>query len=59
MIRKSIIIGFLSLSRSEIELHYTDFGQTSVYKTYFSNGIFENPKIILNADSNHYYEKLD
>ncbi len=43
----------------EIELHYTDFGQPAAYKTYFLNGIFEKPKISLNADSNHYYEKLD
>jgi len=43
----------------EIELHYTDFGQSAAYKTYFLNGIFEKPKIVLNADSNHYYEKLD
>ncbi|MBO9694275.1 hypothetical protein [Chryseobacterium sp.] len=43
----------------EIEIYYTDCGQPAAYKTYFLNGIFEKPKISLNADSNHYYEKLD
>lgn len=28
------------------------------YNTYFSNELFEMPKIILNYDMNHYYEKL-
>ncbi|CAN5472443.1 hypothetical protein BH10BAC1_BH10BAC1_00370 [soil metagenome] len=28
------------------------------YNTYFSNELFEKPKIILNYDMNHYYEKL-
>jgi hypothetical protein len=26
--------------------------------TYFSNQLFENPRIILNYDMNHYYEKI-
>lgn len=43
----------------EIELYYKDFDQSAVYKTYFSNEVFENPKIMLNADLNHYYEKLN
>ncbi|MGL6125607.1 hypothetical protein [Chryseobacterium artocarpi] len=45
----------------EIELFYKDFNHSSsaIYKTYFLNGIFEKPKIMLNADMNHYYEKLD
>ena len=29
------------------------------HSTYFSNKIYENPKIILNYDLNHYYEKLE
>lgn len=43
----------------EIELYYKDADLSAVYKTYFSNKIFENPKIILDADLNHYYEKLE
>jgi hypothetical protein len=42
---------------SEIELHYEyEMGKAGYY-TYFSNKFFEKPKIILNSDLNHYYEK--
>nr|WP_298995181.1 hypothetical protein [uncultured Polaribacter sp.] len=44
---------------SEIELHYEyEMGKAGYY-TYFSNKIFEKPKIILNYDLNHYYEKVE
>ena len=44
---------------SEIELHYDyEMGKAGYY-TYFSNKIFEKPKIILNYDLNHYYEKVE
>ncbi|MEJ5103747.1 hypothetical protein [Chryseobacterium sp. MYb328] len=43
----------------EIELHYKELDKPAIYKTYFSNKIFRKPRIILNADLNHYYEKLD
>ena len=42
-----------------IELKYTDFGKSAIYRTYFVNKIFEKTKIMLNADANHYYEKID
>jgi hypothetical protein len=29
------------------------------HSTYFSNKIFEKPKIVLNYDLNHYYEKTE
>lgn len=44
---------------TEIELHYENINGKSGYYTYFSNKIFENPKIILNYDLNHYYEKTE
>ena len=43
----------------EIEWTYVEFGKKAIYKTYFTNKIFEKPKIILNADMDHYYEKID
>lgn len=43
----------------EIELNCKEFGKSATYKTYFSNKILQKPKIILNADLNHYYEKVD
>ncbi|PKB42503.1 hypothetical protein AX016_0670 [Cellulophaga sp. RHA19] len=44
---------------SEIELHYEyEMGKAGYY-TYFSNKVFEQPKIILNYDLNHYYEKVE
>ncbi|AZB27798.1 hypothetical protein [Chryseobacterium balustinum] len=41
-----------------IILKYSDFGKGSIYNTYFTNKINEELRIILNADSNHYYEKI-
>jgi len=44
---------------SEIELHYDyEMGKAGYY-TSFSNKIFERPKIILNYDLKHYYEKTE
>tara|TARA_R110002012_G_scaffold288375_4_gene481093 strand:- start:569 stop:874 length:306 start_codon:yes stop_codon:yes gene_type:complete len=43
------------------EIHWTyeyEFGKAGHF-TYFSNKIFQKPKIILNYDLNHYYEKVD
>ncbi|MBD3905829.1 hypothetical protein NAL32_14020 [Chryseobacterium sp. Ch-15] len=42
-----------------IELHYKSFGQSALFSTYFSNKLFEKPKIILNADMNHVYTKIN
>ncbi|MWW26821.1 hypothetical protein [Flavobacteriaceae] len=47
------------LLNSEIELHYEYEMGKAGYHTYFSNKIFEKPKIILNYDLNHYYEKVE
>lgn len=44
---------------SGIILHYISDGETMSYNTYFSNKLFEKPKIILNADMNHVYTKID
>jgi hypothetical protein len=47
------------LLESEIELHYEyEMGKAGLY-TSFSNKIFERPKIILNSDLNHYYERME
>lgn len=43
---------------TRIILKYTDFGKSTIYNTYFTNKINEELRIILNADSNHYYEKI-
>jgi hypothetical protein len=42
-----------------IELRYTEFGKSVIFKTYFYSTISENPKIVLNADMNHFYAKTD
>jgi hypothetical protein len=42
-----------------IELRYPEFGKSARFKTYFSNIIFENPKIVLNTDMNHFYTKTN
>lgn len=42
-----------------IELHYKSFDKSALYSTYFSNKLFEKPKIILNADTNHVYTKIN
>ncbi|MFI1770276.1 hypothetical protein [Thalassobellus citreus] len=44
---------------TEIELHYENINGKSVYHSYFINKIFENPKIVLNYDMNHYYQKTE
>ena len=44
---------------TEIDWTYEyEFGK-AVHSAYFSNKIFEKPKIILNYDLNHYYEKVE
>jgi len=42
---------------TEIELHYENVNGKSVYHSYFINKLFENPKIVLNYNTYHYYEK--
>ncbi|SMP18851.1 hypothetical protein [Chryseobacterium profundimaris] len=44
---------------SRIILHYTSDDKAASLNTYFSNKLFEKPKIILNADMNHVYTKID
>jgi len=44
---------------SRIILHYISDGEPALGNTYFSNKLFEKTKIILNADMNHYYLKVD
>jgi hypothetical protein len=47
------------LLNTEIDLHYKyEFGNAGYY-TSFNNKIFERPKIMLNSDLNHYYEKSE
>lgn len=47
------------LLKTEIDLHYQyEMGRAGYY-TSFSNKMFEKPKIILNSDLNHYYEKFE
>ena len=42
-----------------IDLHYEyEFGKAGYY-TNFTNKMFEQPKIMLNSDLNHYYEKSE
>ncbi|MBQ4915595.1 hypothetical protein J8L85_14160 [Maribacter sp. MMG018] len=43
---------------TEIDWTYEfEMGQAR-QRTYFNNKVFEKPKIILNSDMNHYYEKI-
>ncbi|MCX8533864.1 hypothetical protein [Chryseobacterium luquanense] len=42
-----------------IEFHYKSYEESASYNTYFSNKLFEKPKIILNADMNHVYTKMN
>ncbi len=44
---------------TEIDLTYEYEMGKAGFNTYFSNKINERPKIILNYDLNHYYEKLE
>ena len=48
--------GFLS---TNIYWSYEDEWGKGGVSTYFSNKIYEKPKIILNYDLNHYYEKWE
>ena len=44
---------------TEIDWTYEyEFGK-AIHSSYFSNKIYEKPKIILNYDLNHYYEKVE
>jgi len=44
---------------TEIDWTYEyEFGKAG-HSTYFSNKIYEKPKIILNYDLNHYYKKVE
>lgn len=45
--------------KTEINLNYQYEMGNANYATYFSNRIYEKPKIILNSDLNHYYEKIE
>ena len=40
-----------------IELHYENKNGKAGHYTYFVNRLFEKPKIIMNSDTNHYFEK--
>lgn len=42
-----------------IEFHYKSFGKSALFSTYFSNQLFRKTKIILNADMNHVYTKIN
>ncbi|MFL9835079.1 hypothetical protein [Chryseobacterium terrae] len=42
-----------------IEFHYKSYEEPASYNTYFSNKLFYKPKIILNADMNHVYTKIN
>ncbi|MFC3160630.1 hypothetical protein SAMN05443633_10242 [Chryseobacterium arachidis] len=44
---------------TRIKLHYISNGVPASGNTYFSNQLFEKTKIILNADLNHVYTKID
>ncbi|MCJ8154212.1 hypothetical protein MKJ01_10620 [Chryseobacterium sp. SSA4.19] len=44
---------------SRIEFHYKSYEKSASFNTYFSNKLFEEPKIILNADMNHVYTKIN
>ncbi|QQV01890.1 MULTISPECIES: hypothetical protein [Chryseobacterium] len=43
----------------KIEFHYKSFDKSILYSTYFLNKLFDKPKIILNADTNHVYVKMN
>ena len=45
--------------RTEIDLSYDYRFGKGIYGAFFSNKIYENPKIILNYDLNQYYEKVN
>ena len=44
---------------TEIDWTYDYEFEKAGYSTYFSNKIYEKPKIIMNYDLNHYYEKVE
>lgn len=45
--------------KTEIDLDYDYVMGNARSSFYFSNKVYENTKIILNYDLNHYYEKID
>lgn len=49
---------YRGLSTKIILTYDYEMGKGSYY-TSFTNEIFEKPRIILNSDTNHYYEKID
>lgn len=47
------------LFETEIELHYiSEMGKAGFYSS-FRNKIFEGPRIGMNDDLNHYYQKIE
>ena len=44
---------------TEIELNYENENGKRRHHTYFINRLFEKPKIIMNSDTNHYFEKKE
>ena len=44
---------------TEIELHYENRNGKAGHYTYFVNRLFEQPKIIMSADTNHYFQKME
>jgi hypothetical protein len=45
--------------KTKIDWNYEYEMGKAGHHAYFSNKIYENPKIILNSDLNHYYEKTE
>lgn len=50
--------GSFVLNGSNIHLEYQYEMGTAGYSTYLTNKLFEEPRIILNYDLNHYYRKI-
>jgi len=44
---------------TEIELNYENENGKRGHHTYFVNRLFEKPKIIMNSNTNHYFEKIE
>ena len=51
-------IGDWKRNGSRIELHWKDENGGASMNTYFTNRLFEEPRIVLNADLEHYYGKV-
>jgi hypothetical protein len=49
--------GQWKLNGSYLELNYLDENGGGEIITYFTNILFEDPRILLNADLDHYYKK--